>query len=174
MPPKVTPKELYNRVIQDNGQTTMRDLAREFDMQSPSLTHHVTVYAIENELPMPKFLFNKRSRKTGESVMIKDNIRRTTSDNYIQISPLRLKEAGFEETYEFRFVGDPKNRIILVIPQSQAGESVEEVISLIYPELGNHSSSEGCKEVTEGSKGSVRNLRLPTPNKSGSRKLQTS
>lgn len=154
-------KEYYELVAEDNGHTSILDLAASLNMKSPYLVNYVTMYAVQHGLPIPPFNFNR----TVQGPMVKPSIYRTNSSRQLQVSQIQLKLSGLGDCLRFKYIGDPDKGIIVIVNGENDAESVREVFETMY---GPESDGDGQRA------GEIRNLRLPIPDRVESKRRKTS
>lgn len=119
------PKELYDRLIANDGRLTQPEIAKEFGLKAPLLTHYVVQYAHENKLPLPKLTFKK-------PVAVAKILKRSHLDRDLRISVLRITGSGMGEDKAFKLLGDANKRIMIVVPADTPVGNVEEAFRLLY------------------------------------------
>lgn len=165
---KLDHKELYEAAVADNAQTPVADLAKNFGLKAPLLTHYVMVYADEHELPTPKFCYKRK-----QDVVLK-KLQRSPGRDW-RVSALQSEKSGQSDVLAGRLVGVPTHKLICLVPDELNISSLEELIAYLQSPGAGVSGSVELAEVDETpvskAKAPVRNLRMPVAGNSGKKKL---
>jgi hypothetical protein len=122
-------KELYELVVASKGQLTVSEVAKKTGIRAPLVTHYLVEYATNNGLAhtLPDILMFKvpGTRVTPKS------IRRKDSSTFVQISALRLDQAGLTDVNEFKIIPSPRHSAVLLVPAELECQSFEDALRVL-------------------------------------------
>lgn len=116
-------KELYELVASSKGQLTIAEIARKTGIRAPLITHYIVEYAVNNGLGHT--LAEMLTFKVPEARVTPKSIRRKDSSTFVQISSIRLDQAGLTDVTEFKIIPSPKHGCVLLVPDTLDCQSFE-------------------------------------------------
>jgi hypothetical protein len=153
--------ELYEFLTGEGLGWTVGEVAKKFHLRAPLVTHYVVEHCVGRGLPLPAF-------KLVADKTLSKKVKRGSKERDIRISQLGLEKADLGDELRFKLLFEPRQRMIVVLPEDSAISTAEDLLAALQGEpVVPAPKAESAAKQTEKkapTRGKLKALRAPTVN----------